>query len=180
MKPGFLSQRVYILILEAGRVFRSQSVTGELFRSYTPSYILNKVSSARSGYIFNIPPNQLQLQFGFDNLYFETSYTPESLFSGLTRLGALIALSRIFIFFTFYHEWRFERQLQREITEGGEGVEVDGSSAIGEEERMLQRGKENLKVREVFSFRGFMEMHQAFSGKLRRGLNQTASMQKTE
>ena len=121
---------------------------------------MNKVSSARSGFIFNIPPNQLQLQFGFDNLYFETYYTPESIFTGLTRLGALIALSRIFIFFTFYHEWRFERQLQREITEGGEGEGADGGT-IGEEERMIRRGKEDLTVREVFSFRGFMEMHQA-------------------
>jgi hypothetical protein len=179
MKPGFVSQRVYIYILEAGRVFRSQSVFGELLGTYAPSYILNKISSARSGYIFNIPPNQLQLQFGFDNLYFETSYTPASLFTGLTRLGALIALSRIFVFFSLYHEWRFERQLQREITEGGESVEVDGC-VIGEEERMLQRAKEDMKVREVFSFGGFMEMHQAYSGKLHRGLNQTASMQKTE
>jgi hypothetical protein len=87
---------------------------------------------------------------------------------GLTRLGALIALSRVFIFFTFYHEWRFEKLLQREMKEGGEGGEGEG---VGEEERMIRRGKEDRKVREVFSFRGFMEMHQAFNGKLQRGLN---------
>lgn len=38
-------------------------------------------------------------------------YTPQDIFSYLGKLGALIALSRIFILFSLYHQYRFEHQL---------------------------------------------------------------------
>ena len=47
----------------------------------------------------------------------ETYYTPESIFVGLTKLGSLIALSRIFVLFSFYHEWLFEKRLAQETKE---------------------------------------------------------------
>ncbi len=42
--------------------------------------------------------------------------TPDSIFFGLAKLGALIGLTRIFALFTMYHEWRFEKKLEKETT----------------------------------------------------------------
>jgi hypothetical protein len=41
-------------------------------------------------------------------------YSPDSIFVGLTKIGALFALSKIFIIFSVFHEYRFEKQLDKD------------------------------------------------------------------
>lgn len=40
-----------------------------------------------------------------------TTYTPENIFNCLAKIGAFIALARVFVIFSIYHEYRFEKKL---------------------------------------------------------------------
>jgi len=58
-KAGRVTQRNYIMLLETGTVYRSWSILGELLASYTPSYILKKISYVREGYTFTMNEDQM-------------------------------------------------------------------------------------------------------------------------
>jgi hypothetical protein len=49
-----------------------------------------------------------------DNMMINSVYTPDSIFDLLTKIGALVALAKIFVVFSLYHEYRFEKQLSKE------------------------------------------------------------------
>ena len=45
---------------------------------------------------------------------FEETIEPDSFLVGITKIGALLGLLRIFALFSSLHEWQFERKLARE------------------------------------------------------------------
>lgn len=49
-----------------------------------------------------------------DQQLLETVYTPDSLMTALTKIGAVVALSKVFVFFSLMHEYRFEKKLEKE------------------------------------------------------------------
>jgi len=44
-----------------------------------------------------------------DNMMINSVYTPDSIFDFLTKIGALVALTKIFVIFSIFHEYRFEK-----------------------------------------------------------------------
>jgi hypothetical protein len=88
----------------------------------------------------------------------------------LTRLGSLIALSRIFVLFSFYHEWLFEKKLIQETKEALQDNEAVGTSTE-EDSKLLNE----VKVRDIYTFQMFIEMYQANRVKPpKRALNHTS------
>ena len=89
----------------------------------------------------------------------------------MTKLGSLIALSRIFVLFSYYHEWLFEKRLAQETKEALKDNEALGTSTE-EDSKLLKE----VKVRDIYTFQTFLEMHQAFRAKQpKKGLNNTTT-----
>jgi hypothetical protein len=59
----------------------------------------------------------VSIEVNLDKTLVQTVYSPDSIFVGLTKIGALFALSKIFIIFSVFHEYRFEKQLERDTEE---------------------------------------------------------------
>ena len=45
---------------------------------------------------------------------FEVTVEPDSLLVGVTKIGALLGLVRLFAFINAMHEWQFEKKLAKE------------------------------------------------------------------
>jgi hypothetical protein len=45
-------------------------------------------------------------------------FTPDNIFTALGKIGAFLALARLFIFISLYHEFRFEKNLEKEGSSG--------------------------------------------------------------
>jgi hypothetical protein len=89
----------------------------------------------------------------------------------LTKIGSLIALSRIFVLFSYYHEWLFEKKLAQETKEALQDNEALGTSTEVDSKLLAE-----VQVREFYTFQTFLEMHQAFRAKLpKKGLNHTTT-----
>ena len=59
----------------------------------------------------------VSIEVNLDKTLVQTVYSPDSIFVGLTKIGALFALSKIFIIFSVFLEYRFEKQLERDTEE---------------------------------------------------------------
>lgn len=53
-------------------------------------------------------------QMSFDDQLLETIFTPDSFLAALTKVGALLGLTRIFVLFNMYHQWSFEKEIEKE------------------------------------------------------------------
>jgi hypothetical protein len=92
-----------------------------------------------------VDESEIQFDFEFREKLIRSVYTPDSIFVGLTKIGAIMALTKVFVLFSMYHEYRFERELQEE--EGEEGEEEERMGSINrkrkkeEEEEMVGDGR---------------------------------------
>jgi hypothetical protein len=50
----------------------------------------------------------------FDDQLLETIFTPDSFLAALTKVGALLGLTRVFMLFNMYHQWSFEKTIEKE------------------------------------------------------------------
>ena len=64
-------------------------------------------------------------QMSFDDQLLETMFTPDSLMAALTKVGALLGLTRIFVMFNLYHRWIFEKALEKETAIAGSTAQDD-------------------------------------------------------
>ena len=75
--------------------------------------------------------------------------------------------------FSFYHEWLFEKRLAQETKETLQDNEALGVSSEEDSKLLLHN---EVKVRDIYTFETFLEMHQAFRAKpLKKGLNYTTT-----
>lgn len=63
---------------------------------------------------FNKGQDLYTFQLSFDDQLLETIFTPDSLLAALTKLGALLGLTRVFVLFRMYHQWSFEKVIEKE------------------------------------------------------------------
>jgi hypothetical protein len=91
-------------------------------------------------------------------------YSPDSIFVGLTKIGALFALSKIFIIFSVFHEYRFEKQLEKDTehiyadleSSHNEGYQVNNHlTTMTLDEPM---GAKRIRFKELYSYSKFAEL----------------------
>jgi hypothetical protein len=63
---------------------------------------------------FNKGQDLYTFQMSFDDQLLETIFTPDSLLAALTKVGALLGLTRVFVLFNMYHQWSFEKAIEKE------------------------------------------------------------------
>ena len=105
--------------------------------------------------------SSLEIHFTLERKMLEDVIEPDSIVVGITKVGALLGLLKVFSFFNAYHEWQFERKLARE-----HGYNRDGMvrSATINDDSMVQENegpeKPMMSHREFFSFKNFKKMHE--------------------
>lgn len=65
-------------------------------------------------YDFNRGQDLYTFQISIDDQLLETIFTPDSFMAALTKVGALLGLTRIFVLFNMYHQWSFEKEIAKE------------------------------------------------------------------
>ena len=65
-------------------------------------------------YDFNRGQDLYTFQISIDDQLLETIFTPDSLLAALTKVGALLGLTRIFVLFNMYHQWSFEKAIEKD------------------------------------------------------------------
>jgi len=63
---------------------------------------------------FNRGQDLYTFQITIDDQMLETIFTPDSLLAALTKVGALLGLTRIFVLFNMYHQWSFEKAIEKD------------------------------------------------------------------
>ncbi len=99
-----------------------------------------------------------------DKTLVQTVYSPESIFVGLTKIGALFALSKIFIVFSVFHEYRFEKRLEKDTEQicadlessHNEGYQVNNHLTTMTMEAPL--GPPSISFKELYSYTKFAEL----------------------
>jgi hypothetical protein len=102
------------------------------------------------------PESEIQFDFEFRDKLIRSVYTPDSIFVGLTKIGAIVALTKVFVLFSMYHEYRFEKRLQEETAGEEEDEEEERMGSINRKRRTENRQKR--KIEEYYTFERFREM----------------------
>ena len=106
----------------------------------------------------------VSIEVNLEKTLVQTVYSPDSIFVGLTKIGALFALSKIFTIFTAFHEYRFERQLEKDTEQvcadlessKGEGYQVNNHLTTMTLEEPL--GSKKVSYKELYSYTKFAEL----------------------
>ena len=89
---------------------------------------------------------------------YQVTEEPDSLLLGITKIGAILGLMRLFVFVGALHEWQFERTLEKEHKLAAK--EKGGPLRINEQTFEHDNiESEKLSHREFYSYSQFKKMN---------------------